>query len=118
MAGGISGSKISCLLAGYMLAGSMLAGCRSGSATADAAGDADSLPADIPAAVEAFSADSAFSYVKRQTDFGPRVPNTDAHRRAGDWIAATLRRHLRPMPSRGQGATTAARALGLPPLGR
>ena len=109
MAGGISGSKISCLLAGYMLAGSMLAGCRSGSATADAAGDADSLPADIPAAVEAFSADSAFSYVKRQTDFGPRVPNTDAHRRAGDWIAATLRR---------QGATTAARALGLPPLGR
>ena len=58
-----------------------------------AAGDADSLPADIPAAVEAFSADSAFSYVKRQTDFGPRVPNTDAHRRAGDWIAATLRRH-------------------------
>ena len=93
MAGGISGSKISCLLAGYMLAGSMLAGCRSGSATADAAGDADSLPADIPAAVEAFSADSAFSYVKRQTDFGPRVPNTDAHRRAGDWIAATLRRH-------------------------
>lgn len=40
-----------------------------------------------------FDADSAYAYVKRQVDFGPRVPNTEAHRLAGDWISAELRRH-------------------------
>ena len=41
----------------------------------------------------AFDADSAYSYVARQVEFGPRVPNTEAHRRAGDWLVAELRRH-------------------------
>ena len=40
-----------------------------------------------------FNADSAYSYVARQVDFGPRVPNTEAHRRCGDWLASELRRH-------------------------
>ena len=26
-----------------------------------------------------FSADSAFSFLKKQCDFGPRIPNTPAH---------------------------------------
>lgn len=41
----------------------------------------------------AFDADSAFAYLKRQVDFGPRVPNTDAHRLAGDWMVSELKRH-------------------------
>lgn len=41
----------------------------------------------------AFDADSAYAYVKRQVDFGPRVPNTAAHAAAGQWIASELRRH-------------------------
>ena len=44
--------------------------------------------ADAPA-VE-FNADSAFSFVKEQTDFGPRVPNTQAHDDCGIWLAARL----------------------------
>lgn len=40
-----------------------------------------------------FSADSAYSYVRRQTEFGPRVPNTSAHRQCGDWLESELRRH-------------------------
>ncbi|MDX2134068.1 MAG: M28 family peptidase [Saprospiraceae bacterium] len=52
-----------------------------------------SAPAVTPVAVPAFQADSAFLYVKKQVDFGPRVPNTDAHRRCGEWLAAELRRH-------------------------
>lgn len=40
-----------------------------------------------------FDADSAYAYVKRQVDFGPRVPNTQAHRIAGDWLASELKRH-------------------------
>lgn len=33
-----------------------------------------------------FNADSAFAFVKSQTDFGPRVPNTEAHRLCGDYL--------------------------------
>jgi Zn-dependent M28 family amino/carboxypeptidase len=37
-----------------------------------------------------FCADSAFSFIKRQTGFGPRVPNTKAHDDCGIWLAAML----------------------------
>ncbi len=37
-----------------------------------------------------FNADSAYTYVQAQADFGPRVPNTDAHRACGDYLAAKL----------------------------
>jgi glutaminyl-peptide cyclotransferase len=39
----------------------------------------------------AFNGDSALAYARTQVAFGPRVPGTDAHKRAGDWIAAQLR---------------------------
>jgi Zn-dependent M28 family amino/carboxypeptidase len=32
----------------------------------------------------------ALSYVEQQLAFGPRVPNTEGHRRMGDWLAAEL----------------------------
>jgi glutaminyl-peptide cyclotransferase len=38
-----------------------------------------------------FSGARAFEYARTQTDFGPRVPGTEAHRRAGDWIAQQMR---------------------------
>lgn len=41
----------------------------------------------------AFNADSAYSYVATQVAFGPRVPNTAAHKKAGEWLEAELRRH-------------------------
>ncbi len=34
--------------------------------------------------------DSALAYVNAQVAFGPRVPGTPSHERAGDWIAAHL----------------------------
>ncbi len=40
--------------------------------------------------VPTFCADSAYTYVARQTEFGPRVPNTSAHRKCGDYLVATL----------------------------
>lgn len=40
----------------------------------------------------AFDAQAAYGYVKTQLDFGPRVPGTEGHRRAGDWIVAQMRR--------------------------
>ncbi|WP_266362134.1 M28 family peptidase [Tellurirhabdus rosea] len=38
-----------------------------------------------------FNADSAYAYVDAQVAFGPRVPNTEAHRRAGDYLIAKLK---------------------------
>lgn len=38
-----------------------------------------------------FSADSAYANVKRQVDFGPRMPGSAAHRECGDWLASRLR---------------------------
>jgi len=38
-----------------------------------------------------FSKDSAFAFIQKQIDFGPRVPNTKAHKEAGNYLAAKLR---------------------------
>ena len=40
-----------------------------------------------------FDADSAYTYLEKQVNLGPRVPNTKAHRDAGDWLVAELQRH-------------------------
>ena len=42
--------------------------------------------ADVPE----FNADSAFSYIKQQTDFGPRVPNTESHKKCAAWLSNKL----------------------------
>ncbi len=39
-----------------------------------------------------FDAASAYGFVKKQVEFGPRVPGTPAHAACADWFAATLRR--------------------------
>jgi len=36
--------------------------------------------------VPSFSADSAYTYVQKQVDFGPRVPGTKAHNACADWL--------------------------------
>ncbi len=41
--------------------------------------------------VPEFSKDSAMYYLKKQVNFGPRVPNKAAHIACGDWIVSTLR---------------------------
>ena len=43
--------------------------------------------------VPVFDADSAYSYVAAQVAFGPRVPNTDAHKACADYLASELERH-------------------------
>ena len=37
-----------------------------------------------------FDGEAAFGYVETQMAFGPRVPNSEGHRRTGDWILAQL----------------------------
>ncbi|MBL7949317.1 MAG: M28 family peptidase, partial [Bacteroidia bacterium] len=50
-------------------------------------------PSPQPAVeIPAFNRDSAFSYVKDQVDFGPRVPNTKAHAACAAYLERQLRR--------------------------
>lgn len=50
---------------------------------------------DAPEPLErpAFSADSAYTYIQKQVDFGPRVPNTPEHDECGVWLALELEKY-------------------------
>lgn len=54
---------------------------------------AEESPEVSEAGVPRFDADSAYSYLAAQVAFGPRVPNSEAHRQAADWLVAELKRH-------------------------
>ena len=41
--------------------------------------------------VPTFNADSAYAYVGSQVEFGPRVPNSEAHRACGDYLVNKLK---------------------------
>ena len=47
-------------------------------------------PAGEKGAAE-FDADSAFAFVRKQVEFGPRVPGTPAHAACAEWLVRTLR---------------------------
>jgi hypothetical protein len=46
-----------------------------------------------PVVVPPFQADSAYRYIEKQVAFGPRIPNTKAHRQASDFFIEEFRRH-------------------------
>ena len=52
-------------------------------------------PGDVMTKAElgGFNADSAYNYLARQVSFGPRVPNSEAHKQTGDWLVGELKRH-------------------------
>ncbi|HEX8516609.1 MAG TPA: M28 family peptidase [Bacteroidia bacterium] len=49
----------------------------------------DAGPARIP--TPEFDADSAYSFIKAQVDFGPRVPGSKAHSNCADYLSGKLR---------------------------
>ncbi len=65
------------------MAGLMLAalGCKN-----DAPSNQTPEPELQPIAVPKFERDSAFAFVAKQVSYGPRVPNTDAHKQCKDWL--------------------------------
>jgi len=44
----------------------------------------------VKIAIPDFNADSAYTFVKKQVDFGPRVPNTHSHSLCADYLFNTL----------------------------
>ena len=40
-----------------------------------------------------FNADSAYFFVKKQVDFGPRIPNSEPHQKAGDYFVSQFKNY-------------------------
>ena len=53
----------------------------------------DVTSSNNPVVVPVFNADSAYSYVAAQVAFGPRVPNTEAHKACANYLVSELERH-------------------------
>lgn len=68
-----------------LLTGLMMIGC----------GNANKKMVEAVSVVEpvgpTFQADSALLYCQQQCDFGPRIMNSEAHDRCGDWIASKFK---------------------------
>lgn len=62
--------------------------CKSKTASEATSGEQPKL-----VAAPAFNQDSAYAFVKKQVDFGPRVPNTPAHKACGDFLVGTLKKY-------------------------
>lgn len=43
--------------------------------------------------VPPFNSDSAYFFVQKQVEFGPRIPNTNAHKITGDYLVKTLEKY-------------------------
>lgn len=72
----------------FALCVSMLAACGSSNKNGDGGKIAEEKMLTVVAPV--FDADSAYAFVKNQVDFGTRVPNSDAHRKCGQYLADKL----------------------------
>ena len=78
----------------YMVMSTMLLSCcgqKSATNSADAGSTIAATANSI--VVPTFDADSAYSYVATQVAFGPRVPNTEAHKACASYLASELERH-------------------------
>jgi hypothetical protein len=70
------------------LCATLVSGCNQpGRESAPKNGSGRISTANIPA----FNADSAYSFVKAQVDFGPRVPNLPAHKQCADYLSGKMR---------------------------
>lgn len=75
---------------GFLIPGILMSGCKNPAAKQETV-DCEIAQAIKPVAI--FNADSAFSYVKRQVDFGPRIPGTASHDNCATYIVNELKRH-------------------------
>jgi Zn-dependent M28 family amino/carboxypeptidase len=85
--------KIKSYLGLTLLSATMFLSCQQKGATTEASSTAITTDTQhIVIEAPLFNADSAYAYIKKQVDFGPRVPNTNAHKACAIYLAAELRR--------------------------
>ncbi len=70
-----------------LMGGLLLESCKEKSKSAESTASEETKLAPAPV----FNADSAYAFVQKQVDFGPRIPNSKAHRACGDWMVAKLK---------------------------
>ena len=73
----------------YIMLVGILTGCSGNSGDTREAETTDSISTAATTA-PIFDSDSAYAYVKRQVDFGPRVPGSQGHKACEQWLAETL----------------------------
>ena len=76
----------------YMLATTALLSCGNSGGSQTPA-EPQVQPAAVVSSSTPFNADSAYQYVAQQVAFGPRVPNTEAHKACARYLASELERH-------------------------
>ena len=79
-------TKMKYLYACTALIGVFLMSCNNG-----ARKNSSNVPEQKKVEIPSFNADSAYSYVKQQVDFGARVPNTAAHGKCAVYLASKLK---------------------------
>lgn len=62
----------------------------SNNSSKSAGGESEESETKSAVNVPQFNADSAYQYIQTQADFGPRVPNTSAHKACGEYLAQKL----------------------------
>lgn len=73
-----------------LLLGCICSACIGGNKTNKGQQTADTI---VMAKTPVFNADSAFAFMEAQCAFGPRVPNTEAHRKCGQYIADQFKQY-------------------------
>lgn len=66
--------------------------CTSNSNSVTPSPETPAKPA-IQVSVPAFNADSAYLFIKKQVDFGPRVPGSAAHKKCAAWLVSEFKRY-------------------------
>jgi hypothetical protein len=66
----------------------LLTACKKPTSSEESTTDKPTILANVPA----FNADTAYHYVGKQVSFGPRIPNSSAHLKCGDWLVAELKK--------------------------
>ncbi len=54
--------------------------------------NSNSIKKENKVTIPSFNSDSAYYYIKRQIDFGPRVPNMSSHKQCAKYLTETLNR--------------------------
>lgn len=71
-----------------------LTACSSCSNASQSNASGQATKAETPASNKPlFSADSAYLYVKKQLEFGPRVPGSESQQQTAQWLESELKRH-------------------------
>lgn len=74
----------------FLLAAFFLFSCKE---TKDQPAETESKPVVSAPKAPTFNPDTAYWYIAKQTEFGPRVPNTKAHVKCGDFLVASFAKY-------------------------